>query len=173
MTKNVIDPAQFQAEFRKAMAEFPSGVTVVTALDEQGGLVGFTASAFSSLSLDPPLVLVCPALTSATYPHLVRGGRFAIHILAADQQDIAMAFASKGADKVAALEWTLSDLGNPLLEGSSCVLECSLWREYEGGDHAILVGEVLRIDRCESGVLLYHRGRMSNHALPEIEATSV
>ncbi len=166
MTTTVIDTA----EFRKAMAEFPSGVTVVTALDEQGGLVGFTASAFSSL--DPPLVLVCPALTSATYPHLVRGGRFAIHILASDQQDLAMAFASKGTDKVAALEWTLSDLGNPLLKGASCVLECSLWREYEGGDHAILVGEVLRIDRCESGVLLYHRGQMSNHAVPEVEIAS-
>ena len=158
--------------FRQVMSRWASGVTVVTTVVD-GQPHGLTVSAFSSLSLDPPLVLVCPALTSATYPHLVRGGRFAIHILAADQQDIAMAFASKGADKVAALEWTLSDLGNPLLEGASCVLECSLWREYEGGDHAILVGEVLRIDRCESGVLLYHRGRMSNHALPKIEATSV
>lgn len=165
MTQNTTKAAEFQADFRKAMAEFPSGVTVVTTLDENGALVGFTASAFSSLSLDPPLVLVCPALTSATYPHLVRNQRFAIHILAADQQDIAMAFASKSADKAAALEWGLSDLGNPLLKGASCVLECTLWREYEGGDHAIVIGKVERIDRAEGGVLLYHRGRMTNHAI--------
>lgn len=170
MTQATIDPADFQADFRKAMAQFPSGVTVVTTLDEHGALVGFTASAFSSLSMDPPLVLVCPALTSATYPHLVRNQRFAIHILASDQQDLAMAFASKGADKVAALEWAVSDLGNPLLIGASCVLECTLWREYEGGDHAILVGEVQRIDRAEGGVLLYHRGKMTNHAVVEAAA---
>lgn len=166
MTQLPVDPV----DFRKAMAEFPSGVTVVTTLDENDALVGFTASAFSSLSMDPPLVLVCPALTSATYPHLVRNQRFAIHILAADQQDIAMVFASKSSDKAAALEWGLSDLGNPLLKGASCVLECTLWREYEGGDHAIVIGKVERIDRAEGGVLLYHRGKMTNHAVVEVAA---
>lgn len=166
MTQTTIDPT----DFRNAMADFPSGVTVVTTLDENGALVGFTASAFSSLSMDPPLVLVCPALSSATYPHLVRNQRFAIHILGADQQDLAMAFASKGADKVSALEWGMSDLGNPLLKGATCVLECTLWREYEGGDHAILVGQVQRIDRAEGGVLLYHRGKMTNHAVAGVEA---
>lgn len=166
MTQTTIDPA----DFRAAMAEFPSGVTVVTTLDENGALVGFTASAFSSLSMDPPLVLVCPALTSATYPHLVRNQRFAVHILAAEQQDLAMAFASKSADKAASLEWTLSDLGNPLLTGAIRVLECTLWREYEGGDHAILIGHVQRIDRAEGGVLLYHRGKMTNHGVAEVIA---
>lgn len=156
---SLIDPALF----RQAMAGFPSGVTIVTTTDENGGMVGFTASAFSSLSLDPPLVLVCPSLTSATYPHIQRNRRFAIHLLGAGQQDVAMAFASKGTDKVATLDWAMSDLGNPLLPGAGCVIECTLWQEYPGGDHAIIVGEVQRIEPMEGDVLLYHRGRMTDH----------
>ena len=166
MTERSIDPA----EFRQAMAGFPSGVTIVTTLDEAGAMAGFTASAFSSVSLDPALVLVCPALTSATYPHLVSRQSFAIHILAAGQQDLAMAFASKGTDKVAALDWSLSDLGNPVLPGAACVIECTLWREYEGGDHAIVVGAVQRIALTDRPVLLYHRGSMADHPAPELEA---
>ncbi|WP_068084988.1 flavin reductase family protein [Novosphingobium rosa] len=159
MTIQTIDPALF----RQAMASFASGVTVVTTTDEDGRMVGFTASAFSSLSMDPPLVLVCPSRTSATYPHLVRGERFAIHILAAGQQDVAMAFASKGADKVAALAFSVSDLGNPILPGATAVIECRLWKDYDGGDHLIVVGEVQRIDQQDGAVLLYHRGKMSDH----------
>lgn len=166
MTERSIDPT----EFRQAMAGFPSGVTIVTTLDEAGAMAGFTASAFSSLSLDPALVLVCPALTSATYPHLVSRQSFAIHILAAGQQDLAMAFASKGTDKVAALDWSLSDLGNPVLPGAACVIECTLWREYEGGDHAIVVGAVQCIALTDRPVLLYHRGSMADHPAPELEA---
>lgn len=147
------------------MAEFPSGVTVVTTLDDCDRLVGFTASAFSSVSIDPPLVLICPALTSATYPFLIRNRRFAIHIVATGQQHIAMAFASKGKEKAASLDWQLSDLGNPILGGASCILECSLWSEYAGGDHAILVGEVKRILRGDDCALLYHRGQVSDLAL--------
>lgn len=166
MTERSIDPA----EFRQAMAGFPSGVTIVTTLDGDGAIAGFTASAFSSLSLDPALVLVCPALTSATYPHLVSRQSFAIHILAAGQQDLAMAFASKGTDKVAALDWSLSELGNPVLPGVACVIECTLWREYEGGDHAIVVGAVQRIELTERPVLLYHRGSMADHPGEVLEA---
>jgi len=166
MTTGSIDPA----EFRAAMAGFPSGVTVVTTLDTEGAIAGFTASAFSSLSLDPALVLVCPALTSATYPHLVSRQSFAIHILAAGQQDLAMAFASKGTEKIAGLDWTLSELGNPVLPGVACVIECTLWREYEGGDHAIVIGAVQRIGLTESPVLIYHKGSMTDHPLPVLEA---
>lgn len=160
-----IDPAQF----RRAVAGFPSGVTVVTVLDEAGGLAGFTASSFTWLSSDPALVLVCPSLTSATYPHIKRAGRFAVHLLASGQQDVAMAFASKGAEKVAGLDWTLSPLGNPLLPGVGCILECALRQEHPGGDHAILVGEVQRIEPMEGDVLLYHRGRMTDHVTPARE----
>lgn len=157
------------AEFRSALSDFPSGVTVVTTLDGERRIAGFTASAFSSLSLDPALVLICPALTSATYPLLVRNRQFAIHILAAGQQEIAMAFASKGNEKTASLAWELSNLGNPVLPAASCILECMLWREYEGGDHAILVGEVKRISRSENGVLLYHRGKISDHPVDQVD----
>lgn len=155
-----IDPQ----DFRRAMASFPSGVTVVTAPDERGGVAGFTASAFCSLSLDPALVLVCPALTSSTYPQLLRAQRFAIHVLAADQQDLALTFAAKGAAKAAGLDWSLSALGNPVLPGAACVIECALWRDYAGGDHAIIVGAVQSIEVTDRPVLLYHRGAMADLA---------
>jgi flavin reductase (DIM6/NTAB) family NADH-FMN oxidoreductase RutF len=166
MSMTTIDPQ----DFRRAMATFPSGVTVVTVLDERGDVAGFTASAFSSLSLEPALVLVCPALTASTYPQLLRAQRFAIHVLAAGQQDLALAFAAKGAAKAAGLDWTFSALGNPVLPGAACVIECALWREYEGGDHAIIVGAVQGIEVTERPVLLYHRGVMTDLAAAMREA---
>lgn len=152
----MIDPALF----REAMSMFPTGVTVVTALGEHGGITGFTASAFSSLSLDPPLVLVCPARTSETYRNILARRSFAIHFLAEDQQPVAYAFASKGPDKLAPEQWRLSSRGNPVLHHHACLLECTLWQEYDGGDHAIIVGEVQSIERGDPDPLFYHRGAM-------------
>ncbi len=91
----MIDPAIY----KQVMGAFPSGVTVVTTLDAEGNLAGLTASAFSALSLDPALVLFCPNYSSDTYPLLRDGKGFAIHLLSAEQQRIAYAFASKGKDK--------------------------------------------------------------------------
>ena len=85
--------------YKEVMASFPSGVTIVTALDPEGNLVGITASAFSALSIDPALVLFCPNYASDTYPVLRDGKKFAIHLLSADQQAEAYAFASKGKEK--------------------------------------------------------------------------
>lgn len=157
-----VDPALF----RRAMAGFPSGVTIVTTLDEVGAIAGFTATSFTWLSADPALVLICPALTSATYPHIQRSRRFAVHLLASGQQALAMVFASKNAGKAAALDWTLSPLGNPVLPGVGCVIECALHEEHPGGDHAILVGAVQHIEPVEGDVLLYHCGQMTDHRAP-------
>jgi len=148
--------------YKDVMASFPSGVTVVTTLDSDGELVGITASAFSALSLDPALVLFCPNYSSNTYPVLVQSKRFAIHLLSGEQQAHAYAFASKDKDKARQLPWTLSALGNPLLEGATAIIECELWREYEGGDHAIIVGEVKNLILPSEPVtpMIYHRGKM-------------
>lgn len=152
--------------YKEVMASFPSGVTVVTALDAEGGIVGITASAFSALSLDPALVLFCPSYSSDTYPVLRASKRFAIHLLSGPQQAHAYAFASKGKDKAKAIEWTLSGQGNPLLEGATAIIECELWREYEGGDHAIVVGKVTNLILPHEPVtpMIYHRGKLG--ALP-------
>ena len=145
----MIDPTIY----KQVMGAFPSGVTVVTTLDAEGNLAGLTASAFSALSLDPALVLFCPNYSSDTYPLLRDGKGFAIHLLSAEQQRIAYAFASKGKDKTQGIEWTRSALGNPLLADATAVIEC---------DHAIIVGAVKNLIVPEQEVIpmLYHRGRM-------------
>ncbi|WP_342247021.1 flavin reductase family protein [Pseudomonas sp. OTU5201] len=148
--------------YKQVMGSFPSGVTVITTLDDDGQVVGLTASAFSSLSMDPALVLFCPNYSSDSYPVLIKSKRFAIHLLSADQRDEAYAFAKKGKDKAQGIGWTLSELGNPILANATAIIECELWREYEGGDHAILVGAVKNLIVPEQDVIpmIYCRGKM-------------
>lgn len=152
--------------YKEVMASFPSGVTIVTTLDAEGNLTGITASAFSALSIDPALVLFCPNYASDTYPVLRESKQFAIHLLSADQQAEAYAFAGKGKDKAKGVEWQLSELGNPLLGKATAIIECELWREYDGGDHAIIVGAVknLILPQTPPTPMLYHRGKLG--ALP-------
>ncbi|WP_437879943.1 flavin reductase family protein [Pseudomonas sp. LRF_L74] len=154
--------------YKNVMGSFPSGVTVITTLDADGQIVGLTASAFSSLSMDPALVLFCPNYSSDSYPALIKSKRFAIHLLSGEQRDEAYAFAKKGKDKAQGIEWTLSELGNPLLANATAIIECELWREYEGGDHAILVGAVknLIVPEQETAPMVYCRGKMG--ALPAL-----
>jgi 3-hydroxy-9,10-secoandrosta-1,3,5(10)-triene-9,17-dione monooxygenase reductase component len=159
--------------YKTVMGSFPSGVTVITTLGDDGEVVGLTASAFSSLSMDPPLVLFCPNYSSDSYPTLIKNKRFAIHLLSGSQQSEAYAFARKGKDKAAGIEWTLSELGNPILGSLSqmqatAIIECELWREYEGGDHAIMVGAVknLIVPEQPASPMVYCRGKMG--ALPAL-----
>ncbi|MDF2641965.1 MAG: putative oxidoreductase [Pseudomonas sp.] len=148
--------------YKEVMASFPSGVTVVTTLDPEGALVGITASAFTALSIDPALVLFCPNYASDTYPVLRDSKQFAIHLLSADQTAEAYAFAGKGKDKAKGIEWTRSELGNPLLSKATAIIECDLWREYDGGDHAIIVGAVRNLILPADPVtpMVYHRGKL-------------
>lgn len=156
--------------YKEVMGSFPSGVTVVTTLDSEGSIVGITASAFSALSIDPALVLFCPNYASDTYPILRDSKQFAIHLLCSDQQAEAYAFAGKGKgkDKAKGIYWRLSELGNPLLAKATAIIECELWREYDGGDHAIIVGAVKNLILPEQEVtpMVYHRGKLG--ALPAI-----
>lgn len=155
--------------YKSILGQFPSGVTVVTTYDDEGKVTGFTASAFSALSMDPALVLVCPSYTSDTYPVIRNSRKFAIHILSDRQQAIAYQFAKKGIDKSEGLHIQQSEFGLPVIQGAMAVLECELWQEYEGGDHAILVGQVLNANLADTGEvspLLYARSKMG--ALPEL-----
>ncbi len=154
----MIDPSQY----KDVMASFPSGVTVVTTLDSEGGIAGITASAFSALSLDPALVLFCPSYACTTYSLLRESKQFAIHLLAADQQAEAYAFAGKGKNKAEGIHWHLSELGNPLLDNATAIIECELWKEYDGGDHAIIVGAVRNLILPAEPVnpMVYYRGKL-------------
>jgi flavin reductase (DIM6/NTAB) family NADH-FMN oxidoreductase RutF len=159
--------------YKATLGSFPSGVTVVMAYDSDGRVTGLTASAFSALSMDPPLILVCPQYRSESYQVLSEATHFSVNILAADQGAEAWAFAKKGADKVAALaqlDIQQGVTGVPVLASTVAVMECCHWRQYEGGDHAILVGEVQHMAN-DSGrsPMVYCRGDMGSWPMPVIE----
>lgn len=147
------------ADFRHVLSHFASGVTVITTTDADTRPAGLTASAFTSVSLDPPLILVCVDHKSQTYPALLERGRFAVNILRADQSDLSKRFASTRLDKFTSVRHRLSDLGLPLLDDALAFLECSTVNTHVEGDHTIFVGLVERIGTGPGDPLLYFRGQ--------------
>lgn len=147
-----VDPT----DFRNAMSQFASGVTVVTTTTP-GGPVGFTASAFSSLSLNPPLVLVCLDRRAECFDAFMAADEMAVSILAAGQSPTAMRFATRGADKFGEGSYIEGDAtGLPLIDGALAQIECRIYERPEGGDHVILVGEVLTARVADRKPLLHY-----------------
>src|SRR3954452_11522294 len=143
---------------RSVLGNFVSGVTVVTTAGPAGP-TGFTCQSFSSLSLNPPLVAFAPARTSRTWPRLREAGRFCVNVLAEEQSDLSAQFARSGTDKFAGVTWTRSPHGSPVLEGVVAWIDSELWAEYDGGDHTIVVAQVLDLGADASRTpLLFHRG---------------
>ncbi len=152
--QEIVDPRTL----RDVLGHFASGITVVTALAEDGP-IGFTCQSFSSLSLDPALVTFAPARTSTTWPRLRAAGRFCVNVLADDQTQLSAAFARSGTDKFAGVRWQPSAGGSPVLDGVVAWIDCALWAEYDGGDHTIVVGRVLDLGATpERTPLVFHRG---------------
>lgn len=144
------------ADFKHAMSHFASGVTIVTT-EYEGKPYGMTVSSFASLSLHPPLVLVCIEKSLKTHDALVAAGRFGVCILGSDQADLSNRFASRMDDKFAGVEITRGDLGVPLIANALTALECQLHSQLSGGDHTIFVGEVASVRTREGTPLLYFR----------------
>jgi flavin reductase ActVB len=145
--------------FRNAMASFPSGVTIVTAVDDKGRPWGFTASSFCSVSADPPLILVCLARGAQCAPVFLAVESFAVHVLSDEHTPLAQRFATYGADKFGGGEFLRSVRGLPVLPDAPVLLECRVTARYDGGDHVILLGAVAHIDlRDNEPVLYYQRG---------------
>lgn len=157
-------------EFRNALGAFVTGVTIVTTRDAEGRPVGLTANSFNSVSLDPPLVLFSLALDSANLPAFRQAESWAVHILSVDQQDLSNRFASRGADKFSGLDFADGPEGAPLLPGCTARFGCKATFEYEGGDHAIFVGEVIDFTKSDSLPLAYHGGRYSHVREPAAPA---
>ena len=129
--------------FRQVMGRFPTGVTVVTARDGEGAPVGLTVNAFTSVSLDPPLVLVCIDHASGSHDRLLSAGSFAVNILSAAQGAVARRFASKPSmGRFEGIAWQPGPGGAPVLEGVSAWLECTREVAHQAGDHTILLGRV-------------------------------
>ena len=144
------------AQFKLAMSHFASGVTVVTT-EHEGRPYGMTVAAFSSLSLHPPLVLICIEKTVKTHEAIAAAGKFGVSILGAAQADLSNRFASRVEDKFADVAVTRGDLGVPLLDGAITALECRVTSQVSGGDHTIFIGEVEGIRVGEGGPLVYFR----------------
>lgn len=150
----IVDPRLM----RDVLGHFASGVTVITAVTDEGP-IGFTCQSFHSLSLDPPLIAFAPARTSRTWARLRELGRFCVNVLAEGQDDVSQNFARSGEDKFAGVPWTPSPHGAPVLDDVVAWIDGELWAEYDGGDHTIAVARVLDLGAsAERRPLLFHRG---------------
>jgi flavin reductase (DIM6/NTAB) family NADH-FMN oxidoreductase RutF len=144
------------AGFRLAMSHFASGVTVVTT-SKDGALFGMTVASFASLSLHPPLVLVCIERSVKTHDAIAASGKFGVSILSSAQADISSKFASRNDDKFGGVELVPGEMDVPLIAGALTAIECRVYDQLPGGDHTIFIGEVLKIHTTEGDPLLYFR----------------
>lgn len=146
-------------ELRRALGHFATGVTVVTAATPAGERAGITVNSFSSLSMDPPLVLWAIARTANSFPLFRKCGNFAVHVLHAGQGPLARVFASTGVDRFAGLATIVGRSGAPLLDDFLARFDCSVETVLEGGDHLIYVGRVLHFETRAGEPLVFYRGR--------------
>ncbi len=149
-----IDPR----ELRKALGAFVTGVTVITTREADGTPRGFTANSFTSVSLDPPLILVCIGKTAFSYPVFCAAKNFAVNILAEDQVDTSGVFASKEPDKFDRARWRTGAGGSPIIEDTTAWLDCETHDLVEAGDHVILIGRVIDFDHSNANPLGFCRG---------------
>ena len=148
-----------QTEFRHALGKFATGITVVTTHGRDQQAVGITVNSFTSVSLDPPLVLWCLDLGANTYEDFANCKDFAIHVLHEEQENVSRIFAENDSDKFSSLEWHQGELGSPVLTDCSVCLQCSTYEIYPGGDHIIILGRVEIIESFKNTQpLIYHGG---------------
>jgi flavin reductase (DIM6/NTAB) family NADH-FMN oxidoreductase RutF len=150
-----IDPS----DFRRALAQFASGVTAVTTRDGSGRPLGLTVTAFSSVSLDPPLVLVCVDERSETHAGFRDSGLFGVSVLAEDQEDVSRRFAWSGPAKFETTGLVAGSTGVPLVAGALAHLECRVVAAHTAGDHTIYVGEIVALSTRAGRPLVYNQGR--------------
>lgn len=147
-------------EFRNALGQFPTGVCVITAHPEGYQPFGMTVNSFASVSLDPPLVLWSLQNNSECFEAFAKADKFAVNILASDQQELSNLYAKKGDHNLQPGHFRIGKTGNPVLRGALTTFETRIWARYPGGDHIILVGEVLEMEQRPTGApLLFHAGR--------------
>lgn len=157
-TASAIDPR----EFRRALGNFATGVTIITTRAEDGTAVGLTCSSFNSVSLNPPLVLWSLENNSASLPVFRSVPNWAVHVLASDQEPLSGRFARRGEDKFRGLELEEGIGGVPLLTGCTARFQCRTAFQYDGGDHIIFVGEVVAFDSSDRAPLVFHGGKYAH-----------
>lgn len=164
------------AEMRRVLGHFATGVTVVTARvpgapgTNSGKPVGMVANSFTSVSLEPPLVLFCAGVESETWPRIREAERFCVNVLGHHQRELAVSFARKGTDRYEGVELEEREDGPPRLAGAIAHVDCGIWAEYPGGDHTVVVGEVVELAVAESDAgaleepLIFYRGGFTTAA---------
>jgi 3-hydroxy-9,10-secoandrosta-1,3,5(10)-triene-9,17-dione monooxygenase reductase component len=152
--------------YRRALGCFATGVAVVTTRGEDGQKSGITINSFNSVSLDPPLVLWNIARDAQSFAAFIRSEFFAVNVLSSDQQDICDRFAAGGSDKFNGLDCGVGHEGQPILPEFSASFQCRKEHVYDGGDHQIVIGRVLRFEDRETDPLIFYRGHyliQANH----------
>ncbi|MGV9711029.1 flavin reductase family protein [Gordonia sp. NPDC003424] len=157
-------------EFRDVLSRFATGLTVVSAITEQGP-AGFTCQSFSALSLEPPLITICPSNTSTTWPRIAPGERFCVNVLGATAQALSSQFATSGIDKFNEVQWNPAPSGSPVLAAAVAWFDCAVAQIHPGGDHQIVVAHVSAMGAVGSDddPLIFHRGsyaRLLNDVSP-------
>jgi flavin reductase (DIM6/NTAB) family NADH-FMN oxidoreductase RutF len=145
-------------ELRRVMGHFATGVTVITALRKSGEMHGLTANAFTSVSLVPPLLLVCVDKNAESYPCFDETRVFTVNILAHDQEALSRKFAVSGGDKFQGVAYHTGANGAPILDGALAYVECKVVQEFDGGDHTIYLGEIEQAEAREGKPLMFFRG---------------
>jgi len=145
-------------DFRNALGGFPTGVTIITALGKNGQKIGMTVNSFNSVSLTPRLILWSIGKNTNCFDDFMAAKAFAVHILASDQKDLSERFATTGVDRFADIECTEGLSGTPILPHYSACFQCKTAQQYEGGDHIIITGEVLKFSDNKLDPLLFYRG---------------
>ncbi len=144
-----------QEDFRLALRRFPTGVTIVTTMLD-GQPKGFTANAFASVSLEPPMILICVNRQARSHPVIAAAGVFCVNVLALEQSDLAQIFAQKGApDPFGTIPYHTDVTGSPVLDGSLAHLDCTLAEEHSVGTHTVFIGEVVASDARDGAPLGY------------------
>jgi len=155
-------PAFDQRQFRDALAQFATGVTIVCTRAPNGRYVGFTANSFNSVSLDPPLILWTIAGRSASFAAFESAERYAVNILSSEQADLARRFSRPHADRFAGVAHRLGWSDAPLIDGCVAWLECRHHARHPAGDHVVFVGEVVTVERARGHALIFHQGRFTS-----------
>ena len=154
------------AAFRQVLGNYPTGVTVITAMDTEGKPCGLVVGTFTSVSLDPPLVGFLPDKRSSSWPAVEQAGHFCVNVLAADQVELCRKVSVSGPDKFAGVEYKLSQHNLPILAGAMVSIECKLESVTEAGDHWFVLGRVLGLEahRDDANPMLFFRGKYGSFA---------
>jgi len=155
-------PAVSERQLRDALAQFATGVTIVCTRGPSGRYVGFTANSFSSVSLQPPLILWTIGGASASRMAFETSERYAVNVLSAEQAELARRFSRPHADRFAGVSHRLGWSDAPLIDGCLAWLECSHHARHVAGDHVIFIGEVVTVERARGSGLVFHQGRFGS-----------